>query len=166
MELNTLIISVALIVPCVLLVVLIKKYNQKKKKEALASLFKLVAEKECTITMSDYWKDFYTNTKIAIDTDKLWLFFIRKINGVENKTALDLSGIKRANVISNTRIVDEGKNKQTVIDVIKLELLSKEKDKPDIFLEFYNNEYDSLIISEELQLAEKWVGIINQSVNK
>ena len=164
MDSTSIITLIVLLVICVLLAVTMKIYNKKKKKEALADLATFAAENDCSITFSDNWKGNSTNTKIAVDSNKFWLFFIRKINDVENKITLNLSEIRKANLVSKTGSAGEGKNKQTVIDTINLELSFKAKDKPAILLEFYNNEFDSLQLSSELQLAEKWAILINKTI--
>jgi hypothetical protein len=164
MDSTSIITIIVLLVICVLLAVIMKIYNIKKRKEALTGLISLAAENGSSITFSDNWKGYSTNTKIAVDSNKLWLFFIRKINDTENKLTLDLSEVKKVNIINNSRSAGEGKNKQTVIDSVNLELSFKAKDKPAIRLEFYNNEFDSLQLSNELQLAEKWATLINKAI--
>jgi hypothetical protein len=37
--------------------------------------------------------------------------------------------------------------------------------KPEVSLEFYNTDYDQLTLSGELQLAQKWTGMIKSIVN-
>ena len=166
MDSTSIITIIVLIFLCTIITIFLKINSNKKKKEALADLAAFALENDCSITFSENWKGYSTNTKIAIDSNKLWLFFIRKINDVENKTALNLSEIRKANLVSKTRSAGEGKNKQTVIDTINLELSFKTKDKPSAFLEFYNNEFDSLQLSNELHIAEKWVTIINKTIEK
>jgi hypothetical protein len=63
-------------------------------------------------------------------------------------------------------LTGEGKNKQTLIDVVKLELLFKANNKPSMFLDFYNNEYDGFYLTGELEYVEKWADIINNAVKE
>jgi hypothetical protein len=74
--------------------------------------------------------------------------------------------VKKASLINNSNSAGEGKNKQTLIDVVKLELLFKVKYKPSMFLEFYNNEYDRFYLTGELEYAEKWADVINNAVKE
>lgn len=166
MDLTAIIILIGIILLCVLCSILINRNIKKKKEEALAYLYKLASDKGCTLTTVDHWTGNRSNTKIAIDPVNLWLFFIRKTNEQEAQTSIDLSGIRKVSLNNTTRSAGEGKNKQTIIESIKLELSSTEKDKPATYLEFYNNEYDSLQLSGELQLAEKWVSIVNKAIKK
>ena len=166
MDLTAIIILIGIILLCVLCSILINRNIKKKKEEALADLYKLASEKDCTLSSPDYWTGNRSHTKIAIDPVKLWLFFIRKTNDQEAQTSIDLSGVRKVSLNNATRTAGEGKNKQTIIESVKMEISFREKDKPATYLEFYNNEYDSLQLSGELQLAEKWVSIVNKAIEK
>lgn len=151
MGLNILITLIILTGLGVWLMLFIRKNSQKKKEEALAELLKIAQEKDASITFYDTWGGYRTKTKIAADSEKFLLFFIKKIDDIEKKLVVDLSEIEKATLTDNTRWAG-------------LELAFKVKNKPSLVLEFYNSEYDSLSESGELQLAEKWAGIINKVV--
>jgi len=51
-----------------------------------------------------------------------------------------------------------------VVDKLELSFYPVEKGKPEISIEFYNDEYDSLTLSGELQLAEKWEKLLNEQL--
>lgn len=52
-----------------------------------------------------------------------------------------------------------------MINKISLVLSYFNSYKPDLSLEFYNNEYDQLTIWNELELAKKWEGIIKNVIS-
>jgi hypothetical protein len=138
------------------------KNNTKKKNQIVKELFNYAEESNCKISKYDYW----SNTKIGVDNDNQRLFFIRKEKQISVRKEINLMEIQKAQVITTTRSVGEGKNKQSTIDKIELALTLQAVNKPDSILEFYNTDYDRLSLTGELQLAEKWAGIINSIVKR
>jgi hypothetical protein len=43
-------------------------------------------------------------------------------------------------------------------------LTNRDKNKPDVILEFYNSSSDNPILRNEILLAEKWAGIVNELI--
>lgn len=52
-----------------------------------------------------------------------------------------------------------------VTDVIALALESRVGTRPDIILEFYNNDFDGFILDGESLLADEWARTINVVLN-
>lgn len=164
MDSNSIITVIGIGLVCIIVILLVRMSKKQKKDKVLKSLKRLIDNTEFSLDLVDYWEGIRTSTQIAIDLKKLWLFFIRKTNNAENTLTINLSEIKKANLITHSRLAGEGKNKQTVIDRIYIELIFPAKEKPSIMVEFYNNEFDSLQLTGELQLAEKWTTLINEKI--
>lgn len=137
-------------------------FNNKKKreKEIKEKVSGLAAKSNSKVDEYDRWN----KTIIGIDKLSQKLFFIKKIKDKEIQCEIALSGIQMARVINSQRSALNGN--YSVVQKLHLGLISKEKDKPETLLEFYNADYDSLTIMEELQLVEKWSKIVNSNISK
>ena len=72
--------------------------------------------------------------------------------------------MKKCRVNNSTRSVNINGTNMVVTDKLELVITNKNTDIPETRFEFYNTEYDSLSISDELQLTEKWCKVINQKI--
>ena len=156
MDLGTTITGLIILIIGILpfLIMAISKSNRKKK--LLQSLNKLAQQQNTTIAEYDIW----SNSIIGISTNKHFIFAIRHVNN-EVKTY-------QVNLLEtiNCRVINEGRSVSSFIvtDKIEIAFTAKEKQKAEIIIELYNNEYDCLTISHELQLAEKWCKIAKDKI--
>ncbi len=96
---------------------------------------------------------------IGLDESANTLFFFRRSKDKETLQYISLSEVQYCKVINTNKILNnEGGSK--VIERLELSLYFM-GNKPPILLEFYNMNSDSLILSGELQLIEKWAKIVN-----
>ena len=54
----------------------------------------------------------------------------------------------------------------TVVEKLGIGFLYHDKNKNEVVLEFYNADYDSLTLTGELQLAEKWCNLFNEKISE
>ena len=155
-----LLIGTTVLIICVLPFLIRHNKKKKKEKEIKEVISRLAAKSNSGVDEYDWWN----KTIIGIDNSNRKLFFIKKIHDKELQSAIDLSNIQMGRVINSHRSVINGN--YNVIQKLQLGLISKNKDKPETLLEFYNADYDSLTIMEELQLVEKWSKIVNSIVGK
>ena len=161
MDLKSVIILAIILFLTFLLIKIFSIKSRNKEQKILAKLIGFAQENESTITKYNHW----SNTLIGIDESSLKkVFFIRKNSHNEFRKVIDLSEVQKCRVVNVTRTVGEGKNKQSVIDKIELRFTFNNKNTPEIALEFYNSDFDSLTLSGELQLAENWLQIINKNL--
>lgn len=135
---------------------------KRKQRKTLSKLKNFATENNCTLNEFDCWD------KSLIGLDKTGggkLFFIRKSPGIKSKIIIHLLDIKRCNLIKTERTEKVGRIKISIIDRIQLILTPKNLHNEEISLEFYNTDFDSLTLTGELQLAEKWNKLINDSLN-
>ncbi len=155
MDLGTLIIGVILGTVCVLpffIIGIMRKRGEKKQLSRLLAFAKTINK---SITRYDLW----TNSAIGIDDTENELMVVRLVNGEEAKHHIALRNFQSCRVETISREVANDGKKYKVVDAIRLILIAKAKSKNSIALEMYNAEYDSLTLSNELQLAEKWCDI-------
>lgn len=136
-------------------------YNNKRKKTRLFRRLTEMAENEdCTITQHEFCGDFV----IGLDGMASHLFFCKTIENLNIEKSLDLRHFKSCKVFNSNRTISgQSKNeKQTVIDKLELVFYPVKNEMPETALEIYNDEYDSLVLTGELQLAEKWEKMLNE----
>jgi hypothetical protein len=155
-----LLIGTGVLIICVLPFVITHNNKKKREKEIKEVISRLAAKSNSKV--DEY--DWFNKTIIGIDNLNRKLFFIKKIEDKELQYAIDLSDIQIGRVINSHRSVINGN--YNVIQKLQLGLISKNKDKHETLLEFYNADYDSLTIMEELQLVEKWSKIVNSIIDK
>lgn len=142
-----------------------------KEKRVFSTLQSFALENNSTISRYDYCD----KTLIGIDNQGAnKLFFVRTI--VDKKTnshkefreVINLTEVINCRLEKAVRTVQLDKEKVKVIDKIELIFSLVCPNKLEVILEFYNNDYDNLMLSGELQLARKWAEIVNYaiSVNK
>lgn len=154
------IFGLVFVIICVLAVVLIKNASKKKKKQFIQTLFDLAEKNSYKISEYDLWN----NTLIGIDKEAHKLFFIR--NTAENaiKKEVDLLEIQKCRVINSSRMITNGDSSHNVIDKLELVVASRDPKQADTILEFYNTNRDNLTLNREVQLTEKWSGIVNENI--
>lgn len=151
-------LTVAIILLCALLIGIAVRNKSKKEKRFKEKISKIAGE-GASFEKFDRWG----NKAVAIDNFNQKLYFF--LDGIDQRhKVIDLSDIRQVSVIKTHH--NGGSQGSGIIKKVELYLLSKDKAKPNIELEFYNSEHDSLTIREELQLAEKWSGILESSISK
>lgn len=158
MDLGTIIITLVFIaivtVPFVL-----TGYSKKRKNNSLFRRLTEMAENENgTITQHEFCSNFV----IGLDGNANHLFFYKKAEDLEFAKSINLRDYKSCKTYNSNRTVGEKKAKYYVIDKLELSFYPAEKGTPEISIELYNDAYDSLTLSGELQLAEKWEKLLNE----
>ena len=132
----------------------------KKEKQLKNKLFNLAAANSCAISEFDFWK----NSAIGLDKNRHRIFYVRDIKSEEYMKEVDLSEIQKCRVVNASRSLHNNKGNYTAIDRLELIFSNKDKNKPEIGLEFYNTTHDSLAMSGEVQLVEKWSEIVDREL--
>lgn len=144
------------------LIVFLRIKKLKKKKQVLSVLQAFAKENNSEISTYDTWD----KTLIGIDDkEESKLFFIRSIPENEIRQVIVLSDVLDCKIAKTSRNMNFKGETAHVIDKIEL-VLSFSNKKPNIFLEFYNTDYDHLTLAGELQLADKWLELIKKSIAK
>jgi hypothetical protein len=134
--------------------------NLKNERQFKNKLFNLAANSSCSISEFDFWK----NSAIGIDINRHKLFYVREVKEAELKKEIDLSEIQKCRILNASRSLNVKNGNYTAIDRLELVFSNRDKTKPEIGLEFYNTVHDSLAISGEVQLVEKWSGIVEKEL--
>lgn len=143
------------------LIILIRIRRKRREQKILAPLFAFAAENNSEIVSWDRWD----KTLIGIDKKEPGsLFFIRNIPGRNIREQIQLSEVTNCRMYKSERRVTFHKETVNVMD--RIELVFTFPHRREVSLEFYNAEYDLLTLTGELQMAQKWSGIINGIIQR
>ncbi len=146
-----------IIMASISLIIFLNIRNKNKEKKTLLPLLNFAEENNSSLSSSDHWD----KTLIGIDNEEInKLFFIRTTPSKEYREVINLSEVVSCVFHKAERTVSNKDVKVIVIDRIELILTFVNNQKPAVILEFYNSDYDNLTISDELQFAQKWSGVI------
>jgi len=160
MDTGTTIVGIAIIISCAIPFIIMNRTRSKREKQLLQMLCNLAETYSCNISQHDHWN----HSSIGIDKDSKKIFFIQ--NSINNRESLhvDLTEMERCRIIETSRTVNGDKENTVVTDKLELVYTSKEKDKAEIVVPFYNVEYDNFSLILVLRLAEKWSEISNDNI--
>ena len=162
MKLSIALITIASIVFFILPIVYLTRRGKKREKRFLQELSNMAFQNNCTISEQEY----FGHTAIGVDKKSHMLFFTRKTPGNDILNEVNLSEIQRCQIINTRHSVSPKKDSHSITERIILALTYRDKNKSEINLEIYNVDFDNLIMSGEMQIAEKWSRIINENIPK
>lgn len=133
-----------------------------KEKKSFSYIENFVTEHGSLIKTYDH----LDKTYIALDDSKQKrLFFIRYTPAGEHRFVIPVSELAACRLEKTARMVQVHQQNNNVIDRIEMVLSWKDKQKTDTSLEFYNTEYNSMTMTGELQVAEKWLNLIREGIH-
>lgn len=162
MELGTTLTGIALLLIFVLPIVFLNKKRTKDGKHFSSELFDFAIKNSSKISEHELWN----NTAIGIDKETHQLYFIRDAANNKIKHKIDLLEMQKCRIVNTSRNIKYKGENHKVIDKLELAFVSRDKSKPEIFLEFYNTDFDSATLSGELQLIEKWFKIVDEQLGQ
>ena len=157
MDLKLILIGVIVLL-CIILFLFVSKNKKNKRSKFLRPLFRLAEENNSQISKYECWN----KSVIGIDELNNKVFVIKNVNKTETSQFINLADIQKCRVNKIGRNVSGKEGSIHVVD--KIELVFINRDKTDITVEIYNAEYNSLVLSGELQLSEKWCKIVNDRI--
>ncbi len=97
---------------------------------------------------------------IGLDENQNKLFFLRLLNDHQTEACIDLQDVQHCKLVNNSKVLYREKGNLNIIDKLSISFSSKTKGKSEESLLIYDAD-ESLQLSGELQLGEKWVSLIN-----
>ena len=135
--------------------------NKKKKNKTKSVLLKYANVDNSKIDESDT----LDNIAIGVDYNQNRLFFVKHFKNHETEQIININEIKSVRLVNEKRAVKIGKSSTLVVEKIEIVLTNNNPKEKDYILEFYN-ENINLILSGEVQLANKWVAILERVLNQ
>jgi len=160
MDLGTTIIAVVIMLICILPFALMSIKGRKKQEMLLQGLFGIAEKNNCKISRHELWN----SSTIGIDDTALMIFFTRRSGDNETSQQINLAEIQKCRVINSGRTVSTKDDNFKVVEKLELAFSFQDKNKNEVVLECYNADHDSLNLSGELQLVEKWCKIFNDKI--
>jgi len=162
MESGTTITGIILLLIFVLPIVFLNRKRKKDGKQFSSELFDFASKNNCKISEHELWN----NTALGMDKEKHQLYFIKNAANNKIKYKIDLLEIQKCRVVNTIRNIKYKGETHKVIDRLELAFIFRDKNKPEVFLEFYNTDVDSATLSGELQLIEKWFKIVDEQLGQ
>jgi hypothetical protein len=162
MDSGTLIITIVFLV-IVIFPFAVTGYSRKKKKKNLfCKLTEMAQTDNSSITQHEFCGDFV----IGLDETANQLFFFKKRETTEIAVKINLKDFRKCSKFCSKREIGSKKEHYDVIDKLELCFYPKDRTIPNVLIEIYNDEHDSLTLSGELQLIEKWEKMLNDRMKK
>lgn len=156
MDLETLEIALVLVAICIVPFIIMGTNKKKRDKQLLQLLLDSASKENCKITQSELLND----VAIGLDETNNKLFFFKKIESIEIAQHVSLLEMKSCGILNSNRLMDSKKKKDVIIEKIGLSFTPLDKNKAHEIFEFFNSE-ETMLLSGELQLAQKWAKIVN-----
>ena len=160
MDSVTIVIGAVLLLLCVVFYVLNINSKKKKERQMLQILEGVAGSADCRI--SKY--DILNHAIIGFDESSKSVLVSRNVAGEESSQIINLGEIQRCRVAELRRSVGTKEGTIKAFDRIDLVFVNKNKNKPDVSVEFYNATIDRLTLAGELQLADKWCKIVTEQI--
>ena len=159
MDLGIIPIMVIILTICILPFIFMSRSRKKREKKFLQSLSKIAEKHNCNITQHEFCGDFV----IGLDENANAVFFFKQVNNKETAKYINLTKIQSCTMINTSKTIKAKNSSYKEIDKLEFKFLPTTKYKPNILLEFYNYD-ESLPLSCQLELMEKWLKIINDKL--
>ncbi|MFD1551024.1 hypothetical protein DNU06_04515 [Putridiphycobacter roseus] len=159
MDLGTALVGAIFVVICIIPFILMSRNSKKKAKKMLQNLNEIAAAKNGVIHAHEFSGD----TGIGIDKKRSEVYFYKSFDDKVFTNTVDLSNVKKCNVIKTNRVINGEYKNQILIDRVDLEFQLNKPANSKLNLEFFNAEH-TMVLNGELQLAEGWAGLINQQI--
>jgi hypothetical protein len=161
MSIAVLLIGIVLISLFILPFVLVGVGKNKEQKMLNRLLLKLAEDNNCKIAQSEFW----TDSVIGLDETGKNLFFVHRVNSQDNSEHIKLTDVKSCSIRNHSRNVKMMEGNHMAIDKLELVFIKKEKNSPEVVLEFFNAD-GSKLYSDEVMLIEKWNKEVNSKLSK
>ncbi len=158
MDKGILLVTIIFLAIIILPFVFIGLSKKKKRNRFLNKITNLADLRGCTITRHEISNNFI----IGIDDSAGCLFFYKKEPDKEILRDFNLKEFKTCKLLNVSRTVNDKQNQLQLVQKLELCFYPIEEDQPEEVIEFYNDEYDSLTLSGELQMIERWEDQINK----
>jgi hypothetical protein len=135
--------------------------SKKKEKQILQSLFDLAGKYNYTLSSYDLWN----NAAIGSDEGMNMIFFTKKNKIMEAHEHILLEDVQRCRIINSNRSVSKQGGYASVIDKLELAFTYHDRTKAETILNIFDVDGDSLTVTRELYMAEKWNRLINEKIN-
>lgn len=158
MNSGTIIVTIVFLVIVILPFILTGYSRKNKKKSMFSKVNEMAQDNSFTITNHEICGDLI----IGIDEISNHLFFYKNRDGLEHAAMINLRDFQSCKILNSNRTERFKKKNYYIVDKLELCFHPKNANEPSVLLEIYNDEHDSLTLTGELQLIEKWEKMLNE----
>lgn len=160
METGTTIIGIVLIALCILPFIIAGYISKKRKNKILKSLREFAEKHNCNISKYDT----EGQLTIGVDETNKCIFFCKKnIDKQLVNQYVDLKDILNCMILINNNPLKFREGNFGSVDKLELCFTAADRNKSDIKFEFFNSETD-IRLTTEMQMAEKWMKLVNEMI--
>ena len=151
----------SIIVLIVIIPITVLKIKASLKKRRIKNLLFSFAQKHNTnIIRYDHWN----NSAIGLSRNGTQIFLVSNVKHEEKEQVIALSSFNQCNLVNDNVgfVFNEGSSKVT--NAVDLELTGNNNSGERI--NFYHIQKDGDLLTDELELAEKWCKLINECIER
>jgi hypothetical protein len=161
MDFGLIIIAIIIIAICIVPFIIMARNNKKKEQQILQALSDLAGKYKYTISQYDLWN----HAAIGTDEGMNMIFFTKKNKIMESIQQVVLEDVQRCRIINSSRSVGNKGGHSNVIDKLDLAFTYQDRTKAETIFNIFDVDGDSLTVTKELYMAEKWNRLINEKIN-
>jgi hypothetical protein len=163
MELGTIITGIIFLALAFSPLLLMSQSRKKAKKALLQSLAQVAAQHEGSVSKQEFFGDF----AIGIDESNNAVFYVKKERDSLKEANVKLSDIQECRVINMGKTIKskEDQSSYHIIERLDLSFVSRDKNKPEIRLNFYHSDSNKQL-NEELKAVENWSKLVKEQMAK
>jgi hypothetical protein len=156
MNTTTTIIGIVAIALFVIPLLILSNWGKKRRKQLIKYLSLYAAEQSGNLDEYDNWK----NSIIGIDFANKKVYHLSKQAGEIKKTFIHLPEVSKCKLTGiNPSNLNQANTK------IQLEFTFRNSMQSEAKIQFFNTEFDTFIVEEDLKLPEKWLSIVNTELD-
>lgn len=153
MDTSSIVMGAIIVAVCVVPIVIVSIISKKKRNKRLQDFKNSALAQNCNITK----QEILGNIILGIDEVSNSIFFTKQVKETISSQLVNLSEFQSCRVINLGRVA----NNSTIVEKLELCFYPKSKNNSQLVLTFYDSDVDGLSLTGELQLIEKWEGIVN-----
>lgn len=138
---------------------LLSRSGAGKLKQRLSALLAFSEKNGLRLSAKEAWND----CAIGIDEASKQVVYVKNAEEDHREVLIDLKDVARCSINNITREVKTSAGHQRVIEQIELQFFPKKGEMAQSLVQFYDGK-KQMQLSDELQLAEKWAGLVKQAL--
>jgi len=158
MQAGSTIVGLIIIALCIVPFVLIALNKRRKENHLIESLNKLAAEAGLKISQYELWNE----NIIGLDESEAVVLALITTKSTTETHTIHLNQMSKCRQANISRTANTANSSTVIIDQLALVFTPKQKHQEEVSIQFYNTEYNSTVLTGELQVIEKWHRLLNE----
>lgn len=160
MDITSSIIGIGLLLLFVIPIVLLNRRGKKTEQLFKNKLFSQAEKDSCEINEFEIWN----NAAIGLDSNSSKLFFLKKVAYKDEYENMDLKEVSTCQLRNTNENFNSKDGQQTIIEKLELIFSFKGHGKDPKSIVLYDRDLDNLNLNGEVQIAQKWHGILTKEL--